>query len=110
MRSNNANYSNNSKASNPWDGTTTSSSLSEYSSYQFSFRAKSDRTRTMIAGIGLNEQPYTDQKEVVTMNTSWQTFTLDLTAWFGGSNSRVYFDMGDDAGEIYLDDVSLTVQ
>ena len=34
----------------------------------------------MIAGIGLNEQPYTDQKEVVTMNTSWQTFTLDLTA------------------------------
>ena len=109
---NNSNFSSNDKANNPWDVNLQQQvTLVEGSSYELSFRAKSDRSRTMIAGIGLNEQPYTDDKEVVTMNTSWQTFTLNLTAsGFGGNNSRVYFDMGDDAGEIYLDDVSLTVQ
>src|SRR6056297_169751 len=66
-------------------------------------------TRTMIAGIGLNEGPFTANTETVTLTDETQTFTLELTATFGLANSRVLFDMGAETGVVVIDNVSLVM-
>lgn len=64
-------------------------------------------TRTMIAGIGLNEGDFAAAVETVNLTDQNQTFTLTLTANFGSANSRVLFDMGADVGIVVIDNVSL---
>lgn len=64
-------------------------------------------TRTMIAGIGLNEDPFTAATETIDLTDESQTFTLELTANFGSDNSRVLFDMGAESGIVVIDNVSL---
>lgn len=67
-------------------------------------------TRTIIAGIGLNEAPFTNDTEEVTLTETTQTFTLNLSAAeFGIANSRVLFDMGAATGVVVLDNVSLKI-
>jgi len=67
-------------------------------------------TRSMIAGIGLNEGPWTNSTKTVNLTDQTQTFTLILTATeFGGANSRVLFDMGAEVGIVVIDNVSLEV-
>lgn len=78
--------------------------------YTLTFDASTDpttSTRTMIAGIGLNEAPFTANTEVVTLTETTQTFELVFTASFGLANSRVLFDMGAETGIIVIDNVSL---
>jgi len=76
--------------------------------YTLSFKAKSDTSRTMLAGIGLNEAPFTNISQSVDLTAEWKTFTLTLAASnFGGTNSRVLFDMGAATGQVFIDDVSL---
>ncbi|BAO54148.1 T9SS type A sorting domain-containing protein [Nonlabens marinus] len=76
--------------------------------YTMIFDASSDRNRTILAGIGLNEAPFDATVESVALTTENQTFTLVLTATnFGGANSRVIFDMGAEVGVVVLDNVSL---
>ena len=108
----NVNSSFNDRSDNPWDVNLFQKlAITEGATYQLSFRAKSDRTRTMIAGIGLNEEPYTNVSQLVNLSISWQKFNLELAASnFGRTNSRVFFDMGDDTGWIYLDDVVLELK
>lgn len=78
--------------------------------YILSFDASSDRNRTMLAGIGLNEAPFSSATETVNLTTTTQTFTLNLSATdFGIPNSRVLFDMGADVGVVVIDNVSLFV-
>ena len=79
------------------------------SNYTVSFRAMSSINRTMIAGLGLYHDPWTNVGESVSLTTDWQTFTLTQTTTdFGDNQSRVLFDMGgDEGGEIYIDDVSV---
>lgn len=81
--------------------------------YTLTFDAGTDETtgsRTMIAGIGLNEAPFTADIETVTLLPGdLQTFTLTFTASFGLANSRVLFDMGAETGVIVIDNVSLEV-
>ena len=61
---------------------------------------------TMIAGIGLNEEPWTSATETVNLTEEWETYTLTLSAdEFGSTNSRVLFDMGADTGVVIIDDV-----
>ena len=65
-------------------------------------------TRTMIAGIGLNVEPFTTSTKTVTLTDQTQTFILELTsAAFGGPDSRVLFDMGAEVGVVVIDNVSL---
>jgi len=76
--------------------------------YILQFVASSDRNRTLIAGIGLNENPFTAATEVVNLTTEPQQFTLNLIAsGFGIPNSRVLFDMGADVGVVVIDEVAL---
>ncbi|MCW5518518.1 carbohydrate binding domain-containing protein [Aureitalea sp. L0-47] len=79
-------------------------------SYTFTFEAATDPgtgTRTIIAGIGLNEAPFTADTEVVTLTETLQTFEYTFTASFGLANSRVLFDMGAETGVVVIDNVSL---
>jgi hypothetical protein len=77
--------------------------------YTVSFKAKSSIVRTMVAGLGLYEDPWTNVAVSVDLTTEWQTFTLtQTTTGFGNDNSRVLFDMGgDQGGQVWIDDVSV---
>jgi len=66
-----------------------------------------DGSRTIIAGIGLNEGGFEAAIETVTVTSDLQTYTLTLTPPLGSTNSRVLFDLGADAGVLVLDNVSL---
>jgi hypothetical protein len=80
------------------------------SAYTITFKAKSSIERTIIAGVGLNSGDYANSAESVSLTTEWQTFTLSQTSTgFGDDSSRVLFDMGgDQGGQVWLDDVSVT--
>ncbi len=71
--------------------------------------ASSGNGRTMVAGIGLNEAPFTNINETVNLTSSIETFSFDFTAGFGNTNSRVLFDMGADTGVVVIDNVSLVI-
>lgn len=78
--------------------------------YALSFRARSDRDRTMIAGIGLSGGDFSNTTETVGLTAAWQDFSVSLTAdGFGDENSRVLFDMNGENGEVYIDNVRLVV-
>ncbi len=82
-------------------------SLTAGNTYIFSFTAWSDTNRTMIAGIGLNEAPYSATTETVNLTTTAQTFTFTMAAPATSANSRVIFDMGAATGFVGIDNVSL---
>jgi hypothetical protein len=77
--------------------------------YTVTFKAKSSIARTMIAGLGLYHDPWTNVGEDVSLTTDWQTFTLNqTTTGFGDDESRILFDMGgDQGGQVWIDDVSV---
>jgi PKD repeat protein len=75
--------------------------------YRLSFNASSDGERTMIAGIGLNQAPFTNVTETVNLTTANQRFEYEFTANFGSETSRVIFDMGAAVGIVVIDNVSL---
>jgi endoglucanase len=77
--------------------------------YKLRFKASSDRARTMVAGIGLNQAPYTNVTQVVNLTTTLQTFELSLTSNFASATSRVIFDMGAAVGTVVIDDVELVL-
>lgn len=82
--------------------------ITQGTNYILKFDASSDVQRTLIAGIGLNEAPFTNTAPMVNLTTNTQTFELQLAASdFGGANSRVLFDMAGDAGVVVIDNVSL---
>jgi hypothetical protein len=84
--------------------------LVQGTNYTLAFDASSDRARTIIAGIGLNEGDFRADVETVNLTTDTQRFTLNLTAnTFGGANCRVLFDMGAALGVVVLDNVTLAV-
>ena len=80
--------------------------------YTITFKAKSSIERTIIAGVGLNSGDYANSAEPVSLTTAWQTFTLSQTSTgFGDDSSRVLFDMGgDQGGQVWIDDVSVTTE
>ena len=84
-------------------------SLTSGTTYQLKFDAWSDQSRTLIAGIGLNEGPWSASTKTITLGLTSQTFTLTLVAPATSANSRVLFDMGAAAGFVGIDNVSLQV-
>ncbi len=84
--------------------------IEQYKTYILSFDASTGAgtSRKMVAGIGLNVDPFTNNTRQVTLTDQTQTFTLILSANnFGGATSRVLFDMGADVGVVVIDNVSL---
>jgi hypothetical protein len=99
-------------AGNPWDvNLSQPMTLVQDGTYILSFKAKTTSERTILAGLGLNYAPWSNVVETVTLSSEWQTFSYTMTlAGFGGENSRVFFDLGGEAGVVYIDDVSVTLQ
>ncbi len=84
--------------------------IEQYKTYILSFDASTGAgtSRKIVAGIGLNVDPFTNNTRQVTLTDQTQTFTLILSANnFGGATSRVLFDMGADVGVVVIDNVSL---
>ncbi len=109
---NSFNFADVATAGNPFDVNLSQRGLNitEGDSYILSFDASTDATtgtRTMIAGIGLFVDPFTAQVEEVTLTSTTQTFTLNLTANFSSADGRVLFDMGAETGVVVIDNVSL---
>lgn len=98
-------------AGNPWDVSLKQNMLlMTDATYQLTFDARSDDARSIIAGLGLDEDPWTNVTETVALTTEWTTYTFTMTiAGFGSSNSRVFFDMGAETGQVQLDNVSVVL-
>jgi endoglucanase len=77
--------------------------------YKLTFKASSNRARTLVAGIGLNQAPWTNASQTVNLTTTEQTFVLNLTSNFASATSRIIFDMGADTGHVVIDDVMLEI-
>jgi hypothetical protein len=81
--------------------------LTTGTNYRLTFTAWSDRNRTIIAGLGLNEAPWTNVTQTINLTAAAQTFVLDFTTNFANANSRIIFDMGAAVGFVGIDNVSL---
>ncbi|MGV6830433.1 MAG: T9SS type A sorting domain-containing protein [bacterium] len=89
--------------------------LTDNADYELSFDAFTDATtgtRSMDVSLGQAAAPFATSAAVAPVLTSTpQTFTYTLTASFdtdnGGSGSRLIFDMGDELGFVFIDNVSL---
>ncbi|MDX2370154.1 MAG: carbohydrate binding domain-containing protein [Colwellia sp.] len=99
-------------AGNPWDVNLSQvMTITPDETYVLTFRAKASVVRNIIAGLGLNHDPWTNVTETVTLTTQWQSYTYEFTtAGFGDDNSRVLFDLGAEAGSVFIDDISVSIQ
>jgi PKD repeat protein len=79
------------------------------SKYKLSFNAVTDIAagRKILAGIGLNEGPFTNVTQEFALTTEMKRFSAEFVANFDSNNSRVIFDMGAEVGVVVLDNVSL---
>ena len=106
---NGSNFANVASAGNPFDvNLSYVLPLQEGFSYTLGFDSRGTSGRSLIAGIGLNEAPWSNVTETLILTADWQTYTFKFKSInFGRENSRVLFDMGADIGEVYIDNVSL---
>ena len=82
--------------------------ITQGKSYTIKFKARSDRDRNIVAGIGLNAEPWTDAKTNVALTSEWQDHEVTLEAAnFGGADNRLYFDFAGQDGLVMLDEVSI---
>ena len=81
----------------------------EGSSYTLTFDAWSNVDRTILAGIGLSKDPWSNTAESVSITATRTTYTLTHTATFGATDARVLFDLGAEIGTVNIDDVSLII-
>ena len=77
--------------------------------YKLRFKAQSDRSRTIVAGIGLAGEPWDNATQTVNLTSSLQSIELSLTSNFASPQSRVIFDMGAAVGSVSIDDVELVL-
>jgi len=95
---------------NPWDvNLSYELPLTEGTTYQLTFDVFSDTNRTLIAGIGLNQDPWTSNTAIVNLTPNSQKIVLKFTANFGSPTSRIIFDMGAAVGFVGIDNVILEV-
>ena len=82
--------------------------LDEGSTYTLTFDAWSDRSRTIVAGIGLSGPQWTNTGAPLDITTSITTFSFTYSSiGFGAPDARVLFDIGGEVGLVNIDNVSL---
>jgi len=84
-------------------------SLEMGKNYKLSFDASSDVERSIVAGLGLNDEPFSSSTEIVDLTTSTLRYELILTTDFmqGDIDNRVLFDLAGEAGVVVLDNIFL---
>lgn len=106
---NNHYFVNVTNAGNPWEVNLSQKLLIvNGATYVLTFDAWSNVNRTIVAGIGLSADPWSNKVETVNINTNRTTYTYTFTANFGATNARVLFDSGAAVGEVNIDNVSLS--
>ncbi|WP_133471236.1 family 16 glycosylhydrolase [Paraglaciecola marina] len=105
-------YANVLAAGNAWDVNLSQvMTLLADETYIVSFKAKASVERTILVGLGLNYDPWTNVAETASLTTDWVSYSFTITTTgFGGENNRVLFDLGAEVGEVYIDDVSVVLQ
>jgi hypothetical protein len=86
--------------------------ITQGSTYTLTFEASTGAgtTRTIIAALGLNEEPYAGVERVINLTENTQTFTQTFTAVaFGSAKSRVFFDLAAATGVVVIDNVTLVL-
>lgn len=98
-------------AGNPFDVNLTQKGLNmiQGKTYKLTFNAWSSVNRTIVVGIGLSGDPWTNQSVTRNLTPTVQNFSIDLVANFTNANSRVIFDMGAAVGRVNIDNVTLNV-
>ena len=96
-------------AGNPWDPNLSYvlPLTTQGKAYKLTFSAWSDTNRPLIAGIGLNQDPWTNVTKSVNLTTTAQTYILNFISNFASPTSRIIFDMGSAAGFVGIDNVIL---
>jgi PKD repeat protein len=82
-------------------------SMTQGVTYRLTFDAWSNVNRSMVVGIGLSGDPWTNQTVPRNLTTTVQSFSIDLVANFSNPNARVIFDMGAAVGRVNIDNVTL---
>lgn len=81
--------------------------ISSDSTYRLSFKAKSNRNRTMDVVIQRNRTPWTTYYyQTVNLTTTGQSFTLPFYA-SASDTVQLTFNLGLDTGRVWIDDVQL---
>jgi len=104
------NFANVEVAGNPFDVNLSQVIAQEIGNvYELSFNASTDQGdgRTILVGIGLNVEPFSNVVETVELTTTEQRFTYQFRAVATNEQSRILFDMGADVGVVVLDNISL---
>jgi len=81
--------------------------MTQGKTYRLTFDAWSNVNRSMIVGIGLSGNPFTNQSVTRNLTSTIESFSIDLVANFTNTNSRVIFDMGAATGIVNIDNVTL---
>ncbi|KMQ51012.1 Endo-1,4-beta-glucanase [Chitinispirillum alkaliphilum] len=77
-------------------------------SYEFSFSTRAESNRSMYVALGEDGGNYDKYAErTVSLTEDMRTFTINFITEKPDSNVRVEFNMGAEAGDVYLNDVSL---
>lgn len=82
-------------------------SMTQGVTYRLTFDAWSDVNRSIVVGIGLSADPWTNQSVTRNLTPAVQSFSIDLVANFTSTNARVIFDMGAAVGRVNIDNVTL---
>ena len=81
----------------------------ENKEYSLSFRAKSDRKRSISAWIMENSDPWEDYLNFsdILLTTEWKQYKLVAKASYSDNNAVFQFGLGEQTGTVWLDDVLL---
>lgn len=84
--------------------------ITDGNTYTLTFDAWSNVNRSIVAGIGLSANPWSNDVKTVDINTTRTTYSVTVSAsGWGAANARVIFDLGAQVGEVNLDNVSLFI-
>lgn len=84
--------------------------ISQGKTYLVSFKARASEPYELQTNVGLNEEPWTTYSgyKTFTVGTEMDSFSFEFTMSLADDrNSRIVFDVGTFAGNLYLDDVSI---
>lgn len=98
-------------AGNPWEVNVSQKvEIIDGNTYTLTFDAWSNVNRSMIAGVGLSADPWSSETETINITPTKTTYTITKTvAGWGAPDARVLFDLGADAGDVNIDNVSLFI-
>jgi hypothetical protein len=78
--------------------------------YVVEFKAKAAVARNITVGIGQAADPFKSSTQSVAITTEWMSYFVVVPATgFGDDNRRVLFDMGDEVGDVSLDEVTVGI-